>query len=179
MENLKDGLELSSHSDESSNLDKIGLGIGLLILTVFISNLLNGYFNSLDQLYFHLDDQYLGWIIKMGIKISFVVFCLVFSLILVMEGGRANPGVFYFKNSLIVFRSAEEGEIAIPLQMVKRFLLHQKKSVIIKYHEKFLDEMELPRNKKPLPLGEFIFKLDKKSIKIGSSLIDELNKKLN
>jgi hypothetical protein len=178
MENLKDGLELSSHNEESSKLDKIGLGIGFLILIVFISSLLNGYFDSLDQSYFHFDDYFLGWIVRYMIKIIFVVVCLVFSLKLIMEGGRENPGVFYFKNSLIVLRNSEEGEIVIPLQMIKRILLHEKDSVIVKYNEGFLNELDLPRNTKISPLGEFIFKLNKKSIKIGPSLIDELNKKL-
>ena len=178
MENLKDGLEFSSHRVESSNLDKIGLGFGFLILIVFTSSLLNEYFNSLDQSYFHLDDLFLGGWIKVMLKISFVVFCLIISLKLVVEGGRKNPGVFYSKNTLIVFRNKEEGEIEIPLQMIKRILLHDKNSVIIKYHEEFLDNLKIPKNKRPSPLGEFIFRLNKKSIEIGPSLIDELNKKL-
>jgi hypothetical protein len=178
MENLKDGLEFSSHREESSNLDKIGWLFGFLILIVFTSSLLNGYFNSLDQLYFHLDDLFLGGWIKVMLKISFVVSCLIISLKLVIEGGRKNPGVFYSKNTLIVIRNEEEGEIEIPLQMIKRILLHDKDSVIIKYHEEFLDNLKIPKNKRPSPLGEFIFKLNKKSIKIGPSLIDELNKKL-
>jgi hypothetical protein len=62
--------------------------------------------------------------------------------------------------------------------MIRRILLHDKDSVIIKYHEEFLDNLKIPKNKRPSPLGEFIFKLNKKSIKIGPSLIDELNKKL-
>ena len=178
MENLKDGLELSSHKYKSSKSDRIGWGFGFLILIVFISNLLNGYFNSLDQLYFHLDDQFLGEWIKVMIKISFVVTCLVLSLKQIMDGRGGNPGVFYFKDNLIVVRDEDEVEVEIPLQIIKRICLVDKDSVIIRYHEEFLDNVKIPRWKKSGPLGEFSFKLNKKSIKIGPLLIYELNKKL-
>ena len=176
MENLKDGQQLSSYKEKLSTYDKILYFAGLLVLILFTSSLLNSCFNSLDKLYFHIDDYFLGSVMKIILKTTYVVFCLVYAINYTFWS-RENLLVFYFKNNLIV-NDYEEGEIEIPLKMIERILLYEKNSIIIKFHEDFFYNQKISARNKRSPLGHFIFTLDKKLIKIGPLLIDELNKKL-
>ena len=178
MENLKEGLELSLHNEGTSKKSRIISVIFYLIIGITFYSILSP---SIEKIifYFNLENTWEGHIISYFISIFLIMLTLVSPIILTFTLNQENPGVFYFKNKLIVFRNVDEGEIEIPLQMIKRVLLYNKDSVIIKYHEGFLDEVELPRLKKSIPLGEFLFKLNKKSRIVGPSLIDELNKKLN
>ena len=178
MENLKEGMYFSYLNEGSNYLTRIFvfgiyllLGIPLFQIMITLNELLHEYLNP--------SSDFLNFIHPIiNYTTSFLVTLLLPFLYIFTQWDLKNPGVFYSKNTLIVFRDEKEGEIEIPLQMIKRFLLYQQKTVIIKYHEGFLGEMELPRDKKPSPLGEFNFTLDKKYVKIGPSLIDELNKKL-
>ena len=179
MENLKEGMYFSYLNEGSNYLTRIFVfgiyllfGISLFQIMITLNELLHEYLNSSS-------DNFLIFIIPIiNYTSSFVVTLLLPFWYIWYQWDLKNPGVFYSKNTLIVFRDEKEGGIEIPLQKIKRFLLYQQKTVIIKYHEGFLGEVELPRGKKPSPLGEFIFTLDKKYVKIGPSLIDELNKKL-
>ena len=177
MENLKEGMKISSYSEGGGNyfvrIFYFGiyllLGIPLYQISIILLKQLISYLN--------ISSDFLTLIIIYGN--TFLVFFLLPFVFILFQWNLKTPGVFYFKNRLIILRDEKEGEIGIPLQMVKRILLIHNDSVIIKYHEGFLDELELPRDEKPTPLGEFSFTIDKKSIKIGPSLVDELNKKLN
>lgn len=186
MENLKEGVYFSNLNKGSDLQTRIivfvlylPFGIPLLQIMITLDKLLYEYLNFFGSDFLNFGYNYVtefGYVI---IAIAIIIGTGLGPIMYIFfYWDLKNPGVFYFKNSLIVFRNEKEGEIEIPLQMIKRFLLFHQKTVFIKYREGFLSEVELPRDKKPSPLGEFTFKLNEKSIKIGPSLIDELNKKL-